>query len=150
MSTGRKILRTILITLTVIWVLFIFYNSIANGSESAQLSGSILRKINELIESSGISISEHLLRKTAHFVEFSILGILLMTSTLVSVKGALGNNIFIPLFCGLLTAVSDETIQLFSDGRSGQVSDVMLDFGGVLFGIGCIYVIRCVIKMKGK
>ena len=150
MSKGKIILKMILITMTVLWVLFIFYNSLADGIESAELSGGLLQKINELIESSGIILSEHLLRKTAHFVEFSILGALLMSSMLVSVKGAIGNNIFIPLFCGLLTAVSDESIQLFSDGRSGQVSDVMLDFGGVLFGIGCIYVIRCVIKMKGK
>ena len=40
-----------------------------------------------------------------------------------------------PMLGGVLTALTDETIQLFSDGRSGQVTDVWLDSAGVLTGI---------------
>ncbi len=36
---------------------------------------------------------------------------------------------------GVLTALTDETIQIFSAGRSSQVTDVWLDFAGVLAGI---------------
>lgn len=35
----------------------------------------------------------------------------------------------------MLTALTDETIQLFSQGRSSQVTDVWLDSAGVLAGI---------------
>ena len=40
-----------------------------------------------------------------------------------------------PILGGLLTALTDETIQLFSPGRSSQVLDVWLDFMGVLAGL---------------
>ena len=40
-----------------------------------------------------------------------------------------------PILGGLLTALTDETIQLFSPGRSSQVLDVWLDFVGVLAGL---------------
>ena len=33
---------------------------------------------------------------------------------------------------GLLTALTDETIQLFVPGRSGQVTDIWIDFSGVM------------------
>ena len=36
---------------------------------------------------------------------------------------------------GVLTALADETIQIFSPGRSSQVTDVWLDSAGVLAGI---------------
>ena len=36
---------------------------------------------------------------------------------------------------GVLTALTDETIQIFSPGRSSQVTDVWLDSAGVLAGI---------------
>lgn len=35
---------------------------------------------------------------------------------------------------GLLTAVIDETIQLNVPGRAGMITDVWLDFSGVLTG----------------
>ena len=39
------------------------------------------------------------------------------------------------LLIGLLTAVIDENIQLYSIGRSGQVTDVLLDFSGTIAGV---------------
>lgn len=38
-------------------------------------------------------------------------------------------------FAGLITALMDETIQLFSAGRSSQVTDVWIDFAGCVVGI---------------
>ena len=38
------------------------------------------------------------------------------------------------LFAAMLAAVTDETIQLFSAGRSGQITDVWLDFAGAALG----------------
>ena len=39
---------------------------------------------------------------------------------------------------GVLIALSDETIQLFVEGRSGQITDEWLDSAGVLFGLLCV------------
>ena len=40
-----------------------------------------------------------------------------------------------PVLGGLLTALTDETIQLFVPGRSGQVTDIWIDFFGVMTGL---------------
>ena len=45
------------------------------------------------------------------------------------------------LFC-VLVASMDETIQLFVSGRSGQMSDVMLDSVGALVGITSMKVLQ--------
>ena len=45
------------------------------------------------------------------------------------------------LFC-VLVAATDETIQLFVSGRSGQVSDVVLDCVGALVGIGTMKLLQ--------
>ena len=39
------------------------------------------------------------------------------------------------LIHGLFTAILDETVQLFVDGRSGEVLDVLIDFSGVLVSV---------------
>ena len=52
-----------------------------------------------------------------------------------SIPGTLFVHISWPILGGLLTALTDETIQMFSDGRSSQLTDVWLDFSGVMAGI---------------
>jgi len=69
-------------------------------------------------------LTEHLLRKLAHFAEFAILGILLG-------KSLKGPNAWM-LLSGLLCALCDETIQLFVMGRSSHVGDVWVDFSRIL------------------
>ena len=46
------------------------------------------------------------------------------------------------LILGFLIASIDESIQLFSPGRSSQISDVLLDTFGVWAGAVVIYVLR--------
>ena len=57
------------------------------------------------------------------------------------------------LGAGLLTAVIDETIQLFVEGRAGMIADVWIDFGGVVTGtlimLGFYAVVRSRKKKKG-
>ena len=47
----------------------------------------------------------------------------------------------------LLTALTDETIQLFVPGRSGQVTDVWIDFSGVLTGLVVGLILLGLIRM---
>ena len=58
------------------------------------------------------------------------------------------------LFTGLLTAVIDETIQLHVPGRSGQVSDVLIDFSGCITGaifvMAVIKLIQIISNQKRK
>ena len=52
------------------------------------------------------------------------------------------------LWLGTVIPLMDETIQLFTEGRSGQISDVWLDMSGVLAG-GCVMIL-CYVAVKRK
>ena len=44
-------------------------------------------------------------------------------------------NIFVALFTALAVAVTDEILQMFSDGRVADVADVVVDFSGAVTGM---------------
>lgn len=141
----RDILKHILLIITILFILFIFINSMFSAEASAEQSGSVLEfvKLILLKFNLNINVNEYFIRKSAHFIEYSILGILLI-STEIGYTDNILKHIINPIFVGLLIPVIDESIQLFSDGRSAQVSDILLDFSGVLFGVfimGVVYFI---------
>lgn len=132
-KSKRLFYRSITMILLMLWVLFIFYNSMENADMSSSRSMGLLAMIEEIFGESGF-LTEHLLRKLAHFMEFAIEGMLLV----IVLRGYTERTVRYlgwPLFGGLLTAVTDETLQLFSDGRSAQVTDAWIDFIGVMAGI---------------
>ena len=71
-----------------------------------------------------------LLRKIAHFAEFTALGM-----CLAWLHGMLGKGKFRPFLWGVLAASVDETIQRFVPDRGPSVKDVCIDSAGVLTGI---------------
>lgn len=73
-------------------------------------------------------------RKTAHFTEYLILG-LLMRFCFLSWFGRKAWLELLSWGAGTLYAVTDELHQLTIDGRSGQWTDVLLDSAGVLAGV---------------
>ncbi len=115
--------------LFVLWALFIFSNSMLPAIESSDISGGISYQIYELLNLNiDFELFHTFIRKCAHFIEYAILG--------VFAGFAFKKEYFIKiaLLC-ILVASCDETIQLFVEGRSGQVSDVLLDSIGSLTGI---------------
>ena len=66
------------------------------------------------------------IRKLAHLTEFTALGMVL--------TGLTGRGLP-ALLLGAAAGAVDECLQLFSPGRSAQVSDVLLDTLGVFVGI---------------
>ena len=116
-------------------ILFIFRNSMQTGEVSSARSQAVTTLVNGFLGKFGLGpLSEHIIRKLAHFSEFMLEGFLLMLCLRVYTRRFV-RHISWPILGGLLTALTDETIQLFSDGRSGQITDVWLDFSGVLTGI---------------
>ena len=134
METHRVFaLRIILTTLSVLAISFIFFNSSLNADDSSLQSGLVREFLNSMFASLGIGLrlTEHAVRKTAHFVEYFVLGGLL-TGTAFSYTSRLNKTLPISLPLGLLTAIADEISQSFSDGRSCQISDMALDFSAVV------------------
>jgi len=131
-------LRFLFLTFTIIWTAFIFYNSLQDANESSSATYAFIRYIAPLLNIFSIDTNSqyfgHFIRKLAHFTEFTIQSVLI-NITFIKYRVKMKKFYIYTLFFGLLTAVTDEFIQLFSDGRSSQVSDVLLDFSGVVAGL---------------
>ena len=126
-------------TLLILWMLFIFIMSSFNGVMSSNQSGSIATLIYNIFNIRDTEKVSFIVRKCAHVSEFFILGILVIN--LVS-KYNVKHIYFISFIVCVLYASSDEFHQLFVPGRSGQVTDVLIDMIGVILGLS----IYCLIK----
>lgn len=109
------------------------------ASVSSVSSGRVLQLLQAVLRRLGHPalaqrLTMHIVRKMAHFCEYTLEGFLLMLCMRVYSRRPL-RHITVPMLAGVLTALTDETIQLFSQGRSSQVTDVWLDSAGVLAGI---------------
>ena len=133
---GGRVLFTLALA-GCIW--FIFSNSMAVADVSSVSSGRVLQLLQAVLRRLGHPalaqrLTMHIVRKMAHFCEYTLEGFLLMLCMRVYSRHPL-RHITVPMLGGVLTALTDETIQLFSEGRSSQVTDVWLDSAGVLAGI---------------
>ena len=131
--------RVVFTAALIACIAFIFSNSMAVATVSEQSSGRVLQLMQAVLRRLGHpALAERLtmliVRKLAHFCEYMLEGFLLMLCMRVYSRHPL-RHITVPMLGGVLTALADETIQLFSEGRSGQVTDVWLDSAGVLTGI---------------
>ncbi len=147
MGTRRKIFVTILI----IWMIVIFGFSNQSVTNSLSLSDKVASKVIDVVLKVGekeITSQEKaklvknmrlLVRKTAHFTEYFILGILVFK--IFEIYGVKRTLIYSILFC-FFYACSDEIHQLFSDGRSAKVLDVLIDTSGGILSIGCLWFMK--------
>lgn len=147
-SNNFKITMTVL---SVFFVCFIWGNSLLPGTESGNLSGNVLNFVNSFLKNAGINkeVSHYMIRKAAHFTEHMCFGACLLVTLRAYTQEVLKyiSNI---LFIGLLVPVIDEFIQLFIDGRGGEIKDVIIDFSGLLVGIIISFIIVFLIDRKNK
>lgn len=147
-SNNFKITMTVL---SVFFVCFIWGNSLLPGTESGNLSGNVLNFVNSFLKKVGINkeVSHYMIRKAAHFTEHMCFGACLLVTLRAYTQEVLKyiSNI---LFIGLLVPVIDEFIQLFIDGRGGEIKDVIIDFSGLLVGIIISFIIVFLIDRKNK
>ena len=129
------VLRVVLTLLSVAAVSFIFYNSFQSADESTVRSTGLREAINSILRTLGIGweLTEHVIRKMAHFAEFFVLGALLSATALAYVPRP--KILPTSLGVGIAVAVTDELIQSGSEGRSTQVSDMLLDVSAVLTAV---------------
>lgn len=131
-------------------LILIWGNSLMPGWISAKISGFVRKMIAFFLsDGSGTPVSggEGILRKTAHFLEFTCLGLCLSWLIRMLEKRKLSWYL-LPLCGGVLVACTDETIQRFVPGRSCQLSDVGIDTLGVITGIVIISLIQIRKKQK--
>lgn len=128
----------VLLALTLVWILFIFSNSMQIAEDSSEASAGIVEWLMGILKRYSISLNLNFLtfvvRKCAHFTEYLVLGILL-TATVQLRKHNISARIVFLLFTIMTVALCDETIQLFTDGRSSEVRDVWIDVAGGITGL---------------
>ncbi len=144
--------RIIFIILSLAMMITIFCFSAKDADESTNTSLKVGIAIGRIIvpgfeqldKEEQISYAEridHTVRKSAHFIEYTVLGMLLLGifypkigNNTFDLRNALST--FLPPFgIGALYAASDEIHQGFVPGRSCQLSDVLLDSSGGLTGV---------------
>ena len=130
-------------------VVFIFRNSLQAGDLSSARSQSVMQMLNELLGRVGLGpLSQHTVRKLAHFAEFTLEGFLLMLCLRVYTRHFV-RHVSWPLLGGMTTALMDETIQRFIPGRSSQVTDVWIDMAGVVCGLFVALVLLLIVRAIG-
>lgn len=125
---------------------FIFHNSMQNADVSHVQSAGVFSMLSALIP----GLTEHIVRKLAHFLEYAALGWDLCALS-VFFRRCFPRRMLPLAACFPCIPVIDECIQLFSDGRAAAFSDVCLDWSGMVFGaLVCAGMIRIVHRLFGS
>ena len=136
-------------TLLCLNLIFIWGNSLLPGEISGAFSDAVRDLLAPLFGGKpGSSSGGGLLRKLAHFTEFTCLGLCLRWLFGMLCKKPLEYLSF-PLLCGVTAAAIDETIQRFVPLRGPSIKDVGIDTLGIVLGI-VIISLMYVIKNKNK
>ena len=118
MSKKHTAKKVILILLIISALGFIWINSLMSGEVSGGLSGKVY-EIFKSVFGENTFVTETLIRKAAHFSEFAFLGVLI---SLFMFENLYAKFSLAELF-GLGIGLIDETLQLYTPGRSSSVKD---------------------------
>lgn len=147
MKRRKTQIKTILVVLLALLLAFIWLHSMMPAEDSAEESqrvGQFLTPFLELLVGEG-NVTDHLVRKLAHFCEYGALGILAGALLLVKKESGIFRWSY-ALLCALAVAVIDESIQLLAAGRGAQVQDVLLDTAGSLTGLLAVWLIAVLVR----
>ena len=130
------------VTMVTCLVIFIWGNSLLPG----HISGAFSDWVKNILSAIFPLRPNHaggggLLRKLAHFTEFTCLGLILSWLARM-LREKKWEHLVFPLAAGILAAATDETIQIFVPNRGPALKDVGIDTAGVLLGIVIIYLIQ--------
>lgn len=134
----RRIISAILIILNC---MVIFKFSSQNSEKSSATSGVVVDKVVNTITTVNKTVKKEslkdkvtfIVRKSAHFSIYTLLGIFLMNFT-NTFNISRKRKLLICILFGLCYAASDEFHQSFVGGRSSEIRDVCIDTCGVIFG----------------
>ena len=146
------------IVLLIIWLIVIFLFSSDVGSSSSQKSDSLAQLIVDVISDitghdyTGSKLDNMIdtciviVRKGAHFLEYFILGILVI-NVIKDYKELNIKICLIGILLCMIYAISDEIHQLFVPDRTGKITDVLIDTSGNTISIYTYYLIH---KLKNR
>lgn len=107
------------------------------GTGSSHASLSVVEALRFVLDSLGLAsgwVTNLLVRKAAHFTEYAVLGVLVSSALDPGARRTRSRILLIAAVLALVASL-DESIQLFVPGRSGMVTDVLLDCCGAATGV---------------
>lgn len=137
----------------ILWIVLIFTLSVQTAEQSAGLSTKVTKIIFKTVSmvmpidtdvraiDRMVKQFHNLVRKSAHAGLYFVLGGFVINSFIQTGTKGIKAYVYALLFC-VAYAVSDELHQTFVVGRSGQVSDVLIDTVGALIGISMYWMYR--------
>lgn len=147
---SQKFIRWLLISL--VWIAFIWGHSLIQGPGSTQESGRIVALLAPLFRTVGVTdtnVMSFCVRKTAHFSEYALLGILatcVIRAAVLHYKKAPQKLRILFVIAYACVAPLDEAIQLGVPGRQGSAVDVVIDLAGYGMGLLLMYLWKCMHK----
>ncbi len=123
-------------------MVIIFTMSSFNSIESANQSNYIVNIISNVLNINNIELLNLIIRKLAHYIEYLILGILVIN---MFIKNNIPQSYLISIIFCIIYAISDEIHQLFVPGRACQIKDILIDSIGSITGI---YLYKLISKRK--
>lgn len=154
----RNLIIYIIILVAIMGIIFYFSseNSRSSNNSSGSFSKILLRIISPVFPSGVIEFIREYIRKIAHFTLYFTLGIfsVLTAKELFILKNPeykpyirIYTSAFV--FC-IIYAASDEFHQYFVPGRSGKITDVLLDSIGSLSAILIIAALTAIFHRNQK
>lgn len=122
----------------------IFCLSHETATVSSSKSDSV---ITLLLQRFGITVSSHVIRKTAHALEYSGLALLLYHAYFQSFRRA---QPLLTMLTAVLYAASDEIHQYFIAGRACQMRDVFVDFVGAAVSVAVCTAVWYIFRLIQK
>ena len=121
------------------WMLVIFAAStdLMSAEHTSRFLGPFLRWLIPDIPLATIATVQFVVRKTAHVVEYAVLGALLLRATALGGEKAGWTRVALALLLAASWAAIDEFHQSFLASRTGTPKDVMIDTAGALLGLAC-------------
>ncbi len=139
-ENNNKTAAAVFWILSVVCMGIIFYFSSRTAVESSEQSSSILNILRQLFGKN--AVTDFIVRKSAHCLEFTGLSLLLNFALYFSYQR---KKLISAIIITSAYAVTDELHQLFVEGRSCEIRDWAIDTAGALIGsIGFLILIEII------
>ena len=164
-SKGKGALASKIVShvLVVLWMGVIFCFTAQTGDESGNLSSGFTQMLvtgwNDIFrlgwnETQILAITESLgypIRKMAHMTEFGVLAVLIWSALKYYTQiNTMKKHYTVSWIAAVGYAMTDESHQLFVEGRSGNLFDVGVDAAGAFVALVLVYGIRLILTKIRK
>ncbi len=145
----------------LLWLVFIFSNSLKVGEESTKQSSAAVEIVQTCVgwvdpdgwiataEGEDLKTLQHYVRKLAHFTEFAVLGVLACWCYFA--YACTQKRLWTAAIGVAVTPFIDEGLQYFTSGRAAALADVAIDISGAALGFATAWVLWwCLQKILKK